>query len=58
MRSFKDLFLNEAADTAGTPRRTIKASLKMATDDALPTKLAPPDSNDDNFSESEQKKME
>ncbi len=58
MKTFKELFLNEAADTNGTPRRTIKASLKMATtDEALPTRLAPASSNDDDSSESEQKKM-
>jgi hypothetical protein len=42
MKTFKDLFLNESADTHGTPRRTIKASLKMAmSDDASPTRPAP-----------------
>ena len=57
MKTFKDLFLNEAADTNGPPRRTIKASLKMATtDDPLPTRLAPASSDDDDASESEQKK--
>jgi len=59
MKTFKDLFLNEAADTNGPPRRTIKASLKMATnDDASPTRLAPASNNEDDASESDQKKME
>jgi len=57
MKTFKDLFLDESADTDGTPRRTIKASLRMAaTDNGLPTRLAPADSNEDNLSDANNQK--
>ena len=55
MKTFKDLFLDESADKDGSPRRTIKASLKMATaENGSPTGLAPAGSNEDDLSESGQ----
>lgn len=57
MRTFKDLFLDESADVYDTPRRTIKASLRMAmADDGSHTGLAHAGSNEDNLSESGQKR--
>ena len=59
MRTFKDLFLDESADVAGTPRRTIKASLKMAmAGDGPPNGLAQAGSNEGDLSESDQKRPE
>jgi len=56
MKTFKDLFLDESADVYGTPRRTIKASLRMATaENGSPTGLAQAGSNEDDLSESDQK---
>jgi hypothetical protein len=57
MRTFKDLFLDESADVYGTPRRIIKASLRMATaDNGSRTGLAQAGSNEDDLSESDQKR--
>ncbi len=57
MKTFKDLFLNESADVSGTPRRTIKASLKMATAENGPgTQPAPAGDNEEDPSESDPKK--
>jgi ferritin-like metal-binding protein YciE len=53
MKTFKDLFLDESADVYGTPRRTIKASLRMATTDNG-SQLAQAGSNEDDLSESGQ----
>jgi hypothetical protein len=56
MKTFKDQFLDESADVSGTPRRTIKASLKMATaENGSPTGLAQAGSNEDDLNESGQK---
>ena len=56
MKTFKDLFLDEAADVYGTSRRIIKASLRMATaGNGSPTGLAQAGSNEDDLSESDQK---
>jgi hypothetical protein len=56
MKTFKDLFLDQSADVQGTPRRIIKASLKMATaENESPTGLASAGSNEDDLSESDQK---
>ena len=56
MKTFKDLFLDQSADVHGTPRRIIKASLKMATaENESPTGLASAGSNEDDLSESNQK---
>jgi hypothetical protein len=58
MKTFKDLFLNESADIDDTPRRTIKASLRMATAENGPDpQPAPAGSNGDDTSESDQKKV-
>jgi len=57
MKTFKDLFLDESADVHGTSRRTIKASLKMATaENGSPAGLAQAGSNEDDLSESGQTK--
>ena len=57
MKTFKDLFLDESADVHNTPRRTIKASLRMAmADNGSPTGLAQAGSNKDDLSESGQTK--
>jgi hypothetical protein len=59
MKTFKDLFLDESADVHNTPRRTIKASLRMAmADNGSHTRLAHAGSNEDDLSESDQKKSE
>ena len=59
MKTFKDLFLDESADVYGTPRRIIKASLRMAmADNGLHTGLAQAGSNEDDLSESGQKGSE
>jgi ferritin-like metal-binding protein YciE len=58
MKTFKDSFLNESADVHDTPRRIIKASLKLAaTNEGLPARLAPGGSNEDDQLESNQKKL-
>ena len=55
MKTFKNLFLDESADVYGTPRRIIKASLRMAmADNGSPTGLAQAGSNKDDLSESGQ----
>jgi len=55
MKTFKDLFLDQSADVQGTPRRIIKASLKMATaENESPAGLASAGSNEDDLSESNQ----
>jgi ferritin-like metal-binding protein YciE len=55
MKTFKDLFLDQSADVHGTPRRIIKASLKMAAaDNGSPTRLAQAGSNEADLSESDQ----
>jgi ferritin-like metal-binding protein YciE len=59
MKTFKDLFLDQSADVYGTPRRIIKASLRMATaENGSPTGLAQAGSNEDDLSESGQKSSE
>jgi len=56
MKTFKDLFLDPAADVHGTSRRIIKASLKMATvENGSPTGQAQASSNEDDLSKSDQK---
>jgi len=56
MKTFKNPFLDESADVTGTPRRIIKASLRMATaDHGSPTGPAQTGSNEDDLSESGQK---
>ncbi len=53
MKTFKDLFLNESADEDGSPRRIIKASLKMATaEKGSPAGPGQDGSNEDDLSES------
>jgi hypothetical protein len=59
MKIFKDSFLDESADVHNTPRRIIKASLKLAmTDQGSPTRLAPDGRNEDDSREFERKKSE
>jgi hypothetical protein len=56
MKTFKDLFLDPAADVHGPPRRIIKASLKVATaENGLPAGQAQAGRNEDDLSESGQK---
>jgi hypothetical protein len=59
MKTFKDLFLDESADIDDTPRRTIKASLRMAmADNGSHTGLAQAGRNEDDLNESDQKGSE
>jgi hypothetical protein len=51
MKTYKDLFLDQSADVSGTPRRIIKASLKMATaDNGSPAGPGQDGSNEDDLS--------
>ncbi|MGA2787867.1 MAG: hypothetical protein ABSF60_10100 [Verrucomicrobiota bacterium] len=56
MKTFKDLFLDQAADVHGTSRRIIKASLKMATaENGSPAGQSPAGGSKDDLSESDPK---
>jgi hypothetical protein len=59
MKTFKDLFLDQSADVYDTPRRIIRASLRMAmADNGSHTRLAYAGTNEDDLSESDQKRSE